>query len=179
VGAREAAEYAGEAAVQYLAAFLLLAMLVAEGAVIVLTTGQLPPHVASHFDGQGFANAFMLRTDYQLLMMGLGLGIPLLIVLGLVVLPYLLPNRLRIPSRDYWMEPARRSQTLSTIATSGLVIASIVAAFMIAMQLLVVEANNRVPPQLDNALLYTLIALLIIAMLVWQLILWRRFQVPR
>jgi uncharacterized membrane protein len=165
--------------VRYLAACLLLAVLAVESAVIASTTGQLPAQVAAHFDGQGLANGFMLRTNYQWLMMGLGIGIPLLLVLGLVVLPYLLPNRLRIPSRDYWIEPARRSQTLSSVATSGLVIATIVAAFMIAVQLLVVEANNRVPPQLDNALLYTLIALLVIAMLVWQLILWRRFQVPR
>ena len=55
---------------QYLAAFLLLALLAAEGVIIVSTSGQLPARVASHFDAQGFANGFMLRTDYQLLMMG-------------------------------------------------------------------------------------------------------------
>jgi uncharacterized membrane protein len=164
---------------QYLAAFLLSALLMAEGATIVATAGQLPARVASHFDAQGFANGFMLRTDYQLLMTGIGLGIPILLVLVLVVLPYAMPNRLRIPSRDYWIDPIRRDATLRAIATSGLIIACIVAAFMIAVQLLVVQANSRVPPQLDNTLLYTLIALLIIAILVWQLMLWRRFQVPR
>jgi uncharacterized membrane protein len=164
---------------QYLAAFLLSALLTAEGITMVATAGHLPARVASHFDTQGFANGFMLRTDYQLLMLALGLGIPLLLVLVLVVLPYLMPNKLRIPSRDYWIEPIRRDQTLRSIATSGLFIACIVAAFMIAVQLLVVQANSRVPPQLDNTMLYTLIALLIIAILVWQLMLWRRFQVPR
>ena len=47
------------------------------------------------------------------------------------------------------------------------------------VHLLVVQANNRVPPQLDNALLYTLIAFLIFTILLWQFILWRRFQDPR
>jgi len=164
---------------QYLAAFLLSALLLAEGATMVATAGQLPARMASHFDAQGFANSFMLRTDYQLLVLGLGLGIPLLLVLVLVVLPYAMPNRLRIPSRDYWIDPLRRAQTLSSIATSGLIIACIVAAFMIAMQLLVVQANSRVPPQLDNTLFYTLGAMLIIAILAWQFLLWRRFQVPR
>jgi hypothetical protein len=135
--------------------------------------------MASHFDAEGFANGFQLREDYQLLMMGLGLGIPIALVLVLVVLPYLIPNRLRIPSRDYWTAPSRRNQTLRAIATSGLTIAGIVAAFMIAMHLQVVEANNRTPPQLDNASLYTLPALLIISITVWQFILWRRFQIPR
>jgi F0F1-type ATP synthase membrane subunit b/b' len=50
---------------------------------------------------------------------------------------------------------------------------------MIAVHLLVVQANNRVPPQLDNALPYTLIAFLIFTILLWQFILWRRFQDPR
>ena len=164
---------------QFLAAMVLSALLVVEGAIIYVTSRQLPARVASHFDGQGFANAFMSRWDYLWLMAGLGFGIPLLMVLVLVVLPHFTPTRLRIPSRDYWIAPRRRTATLRTIATSGLVIASIVTAFMIAMHLLVLQANNRAPPQLDNTMLYTLIALLVIAILVWQLILWRRFQVPR
>jgi uncharacterized membrane protein len=164
---------------QSLAALVLSALLAVEGAIIFATSRQLPARVASHFDGQGFANGFMPREDYLLLMTGLGLGIPLLLVLGLVILPYFTPTRLRIPSRDYWIAPARRRETLSTIATSGLIIASIVAAFMVAMHLLVVQANNRAPPQLDNTLLYTLIALLVFAILAWQFMLWRRFQVPR
>jgi len=165
--------------VQYLAAFILSGLLSAEGYVLIATSGHLPAHVASHFDGEGLANGFMLREDYQLLMMGLGLGIPVVLVLVLVVLPYFAPNRLRIPSRDYWIEPSRRNETLATVATSGLIIAGIVAAFMSAMHLLVVEANNRTPPQLDNASLYTLLALLIMSIVVWQVILWRRFQIPR
>ena len=164
---------------QYFAAFLLSALLAAEGVIIVSTSAQLPARVASHFDAQGFANGFMLRTDYQLLMMALGLGIPVALVLLLVVLPYFMPNHLRLPARDYWVEPVRRNETLRTIATSGLSIACIAAAFMIAVHLLVVQANNRVPPQLDNALLYTLIAFLIFTILLWQFILWRRFQDPR
>jgi uncharacterized membrane protein len=164
---------------QYVAAFVLSGLLSAEGYVLISASGYLPARVASHFDAEGFANGFMLRADYQLLMMGLGLGIPILLVLGLVVLPYLMPNRLRIPSRDYWIEPSRRSETLTTIMTSGLTMGCIVTAFMIAVHLLVVEANNRVPPKLDNASLYTLIALLIMSIVIWQLILWRRFQVPR
>jgi hypothetical protein len=164
---------------QYIAAFMLSGLLSAEGYVLISASGYLPAHVASHFDAEGFANGFMLRADYQLLMMGLGIGIPILLVLGLVVLPYFMPNRLRIPSRDYWIEPGRRNETLNTIMTSGLTMGCIVTAFMIAVHLLVVEANNRVPPQLDNTSFYTLIALLIMSIVIWQYILWRRFQVPR
>ena len=83
-------------------------LLAIEGVIIYVTSRHLPARVASHFDGQGFANGFMPREDYLLLMTALGLGIPLLLVLVLVVLPYFMPTRLRIPSRDYWIAPARR-----------------------------------------------------------------------
>ena len=162
-----------------LAALILSALLAANGALVFATSRLLPPRVASHFDVHGFANGYMGRDDYLLLMAGIGFGIPILLAALLSAVPYLAPTRLRIPARDYWIAPERRDATLNTIATSGLVIANIVAAFMIAVQLLVVQANNRAPPQLDNASLYTLIALLVIAILAWQIILWRRFQVPR
>lgn len=158
---------------------MLSGLLSAEAYILAASSGYLPARVASHFNGDGFANGFMARADYQLLMMGLGLGIPVVLVLGLVVLPYCMPNRLRIPSRDYWIEPRRRNETLETIMTSGLTMGCIVTAFMIAVHLLVVEANTRAPPQLDNVSFYTLIGLLILSIVVWQFILWRRFQVPR
>lgn len=164
---------------QYLAAVALSALLAVNGAILALASGQLPARVASHFNGQGFAIAFMSRDNYLLLMTALGLGLPILVVLILVALPRLVPTRLRIPSRDYWIAPERRSETLVTVTTSGLVIACFLSVFMLAVHLLVVQANTRTPPQLDTALLYTLIALLIIAILGWQLILWRRFQFPR
>jgi uncharacterized membrane protein len=164
---------------QYIAAFVLSGMLSAEAYVLASASEYLPVRVASHFNTDGYANGFMLRADYQLLMMGLGIGIPILLVLVVVVLPYCMPHRLRIPSRDYWIAPPRRNETLNTIVTSGLTMGCIVTAFMIAVHLLVVEANNRTPPRLDNTSLYALIALLLMSIIIWQFILWRRFQVPR
>ena len=162
-----------------LAALILAALLAANGAFIFAASRLMPPRVASHFDAQGFATGYMPRDHYLLLMAAIGLGIPLLLAVALSALPYVAPTRLRIPARDYWIAPERREATLNTLATSGLIVASIVAAFMIAANLLVVQANKRTPPQLDSAALYTLIAGLVLALLAWQVILWRRFQVPR
>ncbi len=164
---------------QVLVALALAALLVVNGAIIVATSGQLPERVASHFDAQGMATGFMPHGNYVLLMGALAIGIPLLVVALLVVLPRLLPTRLRVPSREYWTAPERREATLRSVTTSGVVIACVIALFTIGVHLLVVRANSRVPPQLDNAMLYTLIALLVVAMLAWQFALWRRFQVPR
>jgi hypothetical protein len=164
---------------QIFAALALTALLACNAAIIVATSAQLPPRVASQFNGQGLATGFMQLGNYVLLMGGVAIGLPLLLVILLVALPRVLPTRLRIPSREYWTAPARREDTLRTVTTSGLVIACVLALFTIAVHLLVVGANSRTPPQLDNIMLYTCIAILILALLAWQFMLWRRFQVPR
>ena len=57
-------------------------MLAVNAAILAMTSGQLPIRVASSFNGQGSATAFMLRENYMLLMTALGLGLPLLIVVS-------------------------------------------------------------------------------------------------
>jgi uncharacterized membrane protein len=164
---------------KYFAAILLSGLLAVQGILIVATYAMLPARVATHFDFAGNANGFMMRTDYMLLMAAIGLGVPVLLLFVTVLLPYLVPNRLRIPSRDYWTAPERRSQTQSSIATVGLFMSAVVTAFLIAMQLLVVEANARTPPRMDIGLLFAFIAVLVVAILFSQFFMWRRFRVPQ
>jgi serine/threonine-protein kinase len=165
--------------VKYLAAILLSGLLAVQGILIVATYATLPPRVATHFDFAGHANGFMMRADYLILMTAIGLGVPLLLLFATVLLPYLAPTRLRIPSPDYWTAPERRSQTLSTIAAVGLFMSAVVTAFIIAMQLLLVEANARTPPRMDIDLLFAFVAVLIVAILFSQFFMWRRFRVPQ
>jgi hypothetical protein len=162
-----------------LATIALTALLALNAAVLAATSGQLPARVASQFNGQGFGASFMPHDAYLMLMTALALGLPLLVALVLVAVPRAMPARLRVPSRDYWLAPERRGETLDTVTTAGLLIASLLAAFVIAVHLLVVQANHRAPPRIDMPTLYTLVALLIVAILGWQFLLWRRFQVPR
>src|SRR5258708_26245542 len=117
----------------------------------------LQTRVASLYDLAVVANGFMGRTDYLLLMIGLSLGVPAVLLLVTVMLPFLMPNRLRIPSRDYWIAPERRAQTLSSVATVGLVMSAVTAAFMLGLQLLVVAANAQTPPHMDTAILFALV----------------------
>ena len=60
----------------------------------------------------------------------------------------------------------------------GSYLACLMAAFMIALHLLVVEANARQPPRIHRELLWLLIAGLITATPVWQRLRWRRFRRP-
>lgn len=161
---------------KYIAAFVMSLLLAANGLVLATSSSRLPLRVASHFDAAGTANGFMPRSEYVMFMAVISLGIPVLLVLVTVMLPFLAPSRLRIPSREYWIAPERLAQTQTTLATGGLVMSCIVAAFMVGVQLLVLQANARTPPQMDLAILYAMLALLVIAILFWQFLLWRRFQ---
>ena len=158
---------------------LFLILLVAGGAILALTAHLLPAQVASHFSAGGIGSGFMARSDYVLFMLAMTLGVPLLIAVFTVLVPWLVPiDKLRLPNRDYWLTPERRQETMSALATSGLGMASIVAAFLIAVHLLVITANQQLPPRLDNTTLWLLVGALVVASVFWQFLRWRRFKVP-
>jgi uncharacterized membrane protein len=165
--------------VNYFSAILLSALLLFGSAAIYTTSGQLPVRVASHFDAAGLANGFMPRADYLLFMLVLTLGVPLLVVFVSVVVPRIAPALVKLPARDYWLAAERRDETYATLTTSGFVMASSIACFLIAVHFLVLSANSQTPPRLDNALLWALIALLVVSLVTWQWFCWRRFHKPR
>lgn len=163
----------------YVAAMLFIGLLATGAATLYATAGQLPARVASHFNLEGFANGYMARDDYLILMSLLLVVLPLVVLALNFGLPRLAPRLTQIPARDYWLAPERRNETYASIATSGFLIASMVAAFTTALHLLVVDANRQTPPRLDNAVLWTLVAVVVVAALSWKFFRWRRFQPPR
>jgi hypothetical protein len=120
----------------------------------------------------------MSRRSYLLFMALMMFGVPLLVVELNIVLPRFVPRLIRIPARDYWLAPERRDETLASIATSGAFIACLITAFIIALHLLVVEANGHTPARIDSEALWMLIGSFVIATLVWQFFRWRRFRRP-
>jgi len=162
-----------------ISAIVWAAILAGGYAVLYVTSDSLPARVASHFGFGGLANGYMPRDAYLLLMYLMTLALPLAIIVVYLALPRISPRLVRIPAREYWLAQERRAATHASIATSGFVIASMVAGFMIAVHLLVVEANQRVPPRLDTSTMWMLIAILVAGALGWQFLLRRRFRPPQ
>jgi uncharacterized membrane protein len=162
---------------QRLPSILLIALLGAAALTLYATSGSLPARVASHFDFAGYANGFMPREGYLAFMSLVTFGAPALIVVLNVVLPRLAPRLVRVPARDYWLAPERREQTYASFTASGVILACLVTAFMIALHLLV-EANARTPPRLDSGALWVAIAALVGCTLGMQFLRWRRFRHP-
>ena len=162
-----------------IAAIVWAGILAAGCAILYATTDRLPARVASHFNFEGFANGYMLREDYLVLMLLLTIAVPVAIVALNFLLPRVAPRLIRIPARDYWMVAERRAATSASLTASGFVTASMVTGFMIGVHLLVTEANSRVPPRLETGAMWILIAALALGALTWQLLQRRRFRPAR
>jgi len=157
---------------------LLVALLIAAAAILFATADSLPLRVASSFNFAGGVGGFMPRSAYVVFMAAVTFGAPGIILLACAVLPRLAPGLVNIPSRDYWLAPERRGETYAVLAASGALLACLVTGFLIALHLLVLEANTRAPPRLDSGILWTLIAVLVVSVLAGQFFYWRRFRHP-
>jgi hypothetical protein len=118
-----------------------------------MSSAQMPDPVASHFAADGRANSRMSRDAYRLFMTGMTLLIPLLLVVFQALLPRVLARFVSIPRRDYWLAtPERRAQMVDYLERHTLVSGLAPPLFFAGIQWLVIDANSRMPPVLNNTL---------------------------
>jgi hypothetical protein len=130
---------------------LFAATVMATTAYVYLTSASLPDPLASHFAFDGHANSRMPRVAYQALMTGMTLLIPLIVVVMQIWVPRIFTRFISIPRRDYWLaKPERRAHMLDYFERHALITGLVPPLFFAGIQRLVVDANARVPPQLDN-----------------------------
>jgi uncharacterized membrane protein len=129
--------------------FLLLLAIAA--AFIIVTGGNLPPTVASHFGASGAADGFMPRTGYLAVMLAVTVALPLLLALlhGLVIPVHLI----NVPNREYWLAPERRAETFAYLHAQTLRLARLLVVFLCYVHLLIVRAHTALPPRLSSPLL--------------------------
>jgi hypothetical protein len=161
---------------QRLALVLFVTLMIASSAFIVGTVGQLPPRVASHFSGAGQANAWMTRDGYLLFTLGFATLLPLFMVASIAGLPHLTSRGVKLPNRDYWLAPPRRSETLVTLGAFGGWLGSLLTVFIAALHYTILEANTSIPPQLPTPLLWSVLGGFIAAILSWQALFYLRFR---
>jgi F0F1-type ATP synthase membrane subunit c/vacuolar-type H+-ATPase subunit K len=145
--------------------------------VIVVTTLELPTHVASHFGAGNVANDSMDRLSYLVLMLGLAVGLPVLLVVAFSRMPRALERKLNIPHRDYWLAPARRQRTLAFLGAHVCWLGTLLAAFLTGIHFVLVAANTAQPPRLPAQPFVTLLVLFFCAMALWVFALVARFRI--
>jgi len=123
--------------------------------------GQLPEKVASHFDGAGAPNGWTSRGTHTKLHVATVVFMAVLFQ-GIVTLNTRLPEEyINIPRRDYWLAPERAATTHRWLADMILAMGCVVLLFFMALFHLVYRANLVPDPQLDLAIWYYTIALLV------------------
>ena len=136
---------------------------------------RLPERVASHFDFAGRANAWMGRSTYLLAMAALGLALPGLFLSMAWLVRRLPVDLVNLPNRHYWLSPEHRDATSAELARRFVWLASLVLAFFMIVNLLVVDANQRNPAQLSNAI-WAWMAIFLLTTFAWLASLVRYFS---
>lgn len=152
-----------------------LALLVIAVVYLLATLAQLPASVATHFRGDGYANGYMTQRGYQLFMLFFTVGLPLLLVGLIGHLPASYSRWSNLPHRDYWFAPARRADSLAFLRRLSYWFGNLMVLFAMGLHRLVLEANAQTPPRLDNASFLIFMLLFLLGLVMWVVVLLRRF----
>ena len=124
------------------------ALLAGAATFVLITSGNLPPLVASHFGVGGAVDGFMSRNAYVGYMLVGVVVIPLLIVVPQRLVRSIPPRLINVPNRDYWLAPERIESTLDYLRNHAVWFAALLVAFLCFVHWEVVQANMRRPVRL-------------------------------
>ncbi len=157
---------------------MVLGLLLASLFISIAWSAQvLPPRLASHFDLHGMANGEMTRAGYLCFMAVFGIAIPAVLPLMCWALPYLPESMINMPNREFWLAPPQRPATSAYVFRHALWFSSLQLGLLIAIHLLVVQANRRVPPHLSNRI-WLVLAIFLACIVVWIVALVQHFRHP-
>ena len=154
----------------------LLMLIVCAAAFTWLVNHGLPDPIASHFDAEGEADAFMPRSQYIAIMMAVTVLVPLFIatLTGFAISRAGL--RINLPNRDYWLAPERRAETIAFLTQQSSQFAALLVLFMCYAQWLAARANSTNPPSLDSGLFFLGMAVFMASVIIGIVRLVRRFR---
>jgi uncharacterized membrane protein len=156
---------------------LLFPTLLVVGLFFALSGAQeLPDTVAVHFDASGSADGWASRNTYQILILLLLTGLPLLLVWLMAGLPRLTNGRGQIPDNDYWFEKARRRETEAFLLAHACWLGSMTVAVVYGIHVSILRANALTPPTLATSRLLTIIGIYLIGLVWWTSSFLRRFH---
>jgi hypothetical protein len=144
--------------------------------LLLLTLDQLPPVVASHFDGAGVPNGWSSRGGYALLLLALGLLLPLGTVALVALLTRRGPGLLNLPARDYWRRPEHGAEAVRRSRAYMWWLAVVLTAGAAAMHLTILGAHRTSPPRLDAGDFLLLVGVLLAGLAAWSIGWYRLFR---
>jgi len=141
---------------------LAIALYIANFGWLWLSSAYLPDPMAVHFNAFGFADGHSSVAQHMITM-SLVIAALALIGLGMPRMIRHTPTRwLAMPGVDLQRVPREKLETLMTRFSHGFAV--VMALFLLWVQWLTVSANQQAPARLDLGLLYTGMALMMLAM---------------
>jgi len=154
---------------------LLLLVLVVAAGFVWLTSGDLPPVVASHFGADGAANGFMAGRTYMAFMLAVVVAVPGLVGFSGQLVRVMPIRWINFPNKRYWLAPQRKAETLESLSCLSVPLALALAVFLCFVHWLVVQANAVQPARLPERPLWVALAILGVAVTLWLVVFFRRF----
>jgi uncharacterized membrane protein len=146
--------------------------------LLLVTIGQLPPVVASHFDGAGAPNGWSSRRAYGILLGAIGVLLPLGIVMLVNALTQRGPQLLNIPAREYWRRPEHSLEAVRRVRAYMWWLGCIMTGTALAAHGLILKAHGSAPPHLSTAGIMTLLGGLLLAIGFWMVGWYRVLRPP-
>ena len=157
---------------------LFFAVLLLAGVFVYVTSQALPDRVASHFGASGLADSFMTRSGYRTFMLCFVVGLPLVMVVSMSAIFRRAGTRMNIPNREYWLADSRRDATVAFLSNHATRLAIGMTVFLCFVHKLVVDANTRTPPALDNASIIGALVVFLVCVMLWIVWLYFAFRLP-
>jgi TRAP-type C4-dicarboxylate transport system permease small subunit len=154
---------------------ILLCLMAFAVAFIVYTTQYLPEVVGTHFGAGNQANGWMSRVGYLVFILTFVIGMPTLVTLLVGTLPSKYPNWTNLPNKEYWLAPARQSESLAYLSAHGKRLGCLIVMFMLGIHYVILLANRMQPPTLPIAPFSSLLMGFGLALIWWIVRLYRRF----
>jgi hypothetical protein len=141
---------------------------------------QLPDRVAMHFGFNGQPDRWSTRSSAVALMVGFGLGLPILMVLFAFGIRLFPDSCVNIPHREYWLSPGQRDKTLAFFSSQLLWLGCLLVCFMGGMHWLSLRANTSTPVRMPSEDFWVIMGVYMAGMTAWILHLVLRFtRVPK
>ena len=140
--------------------------------LMLMLGSRLPDQVATHFGVAGAADSWMPRSGAISFFILFPCIMSLFIVAAVGRIKYLPPTGLRVPNAVYWRSPEHYPEACRKVEAWSINFGVLLVAFMAAIFVLSIDANQSVPPGLNMGMLLAVVVafLLLVNLSVFKLI---------
>lgn len=154
-------------------------LLVAMVGQVVLTAGQWPERVATHFNGAGQPDAWSSRQGHLIFWICFAVLMPLGMSTLFYSVRFMPAGLVNIPHREYWLAPERREDTAAKMQSMGVWFSCWMSVFFLGLYQLLLNANQVEPATLNAKQFFILLGIYLAGVAVWVVMLHRSFRLPR